>query len=67
MSYRVVQHLRNNVVGYLALFVALGGVSYAAVSVPKHSVGTKQLKKGAVKRAKLANSAVTGRRSPPTR
>ena len=60
MSYRVVQHLRNNVVGYLALFVALGGVSYAAVSVPKHSVGTKQLKKGAVKRAKLAKGAVTG-------
>jgi hypothetical protein len=60
MSYRVVQHLRNNVVGYLALFVALGGVSYAATSLPKNSVGTKQLKQGAVKRSKLANGAVTG-------
>jgi hypothetical protein len=60
MSHRVVQHLRNNVVGYLALFVALGGVSYAATSLPKNSVGTKQLKKGAVKRSKLAKGAVTG-------
>jgi hypothetical protein len=60
MSHRVVQHLRTNVVGYLALFVALGGVSYAATSLPKNSVGTKQLKKGAVKRSKLAPGAVTG-------
>jgi hypothetical protein len=60
MSYRVVQHLRSNVVGYLALFVALGGVSYAATSLPKNSVGSKQLKKGSVKRSELAKGAVTG-------
>ena len=60
MSYRVVQHLRNNAVGYVALFVALGGVSYAATSLPKNSVGSKQLKKGAVKRSELARGAVTG-------
>jgi hypothetical protein len=60
MSHRVVQHLRSNVVGYLALFVALGGVSYAATSLPRNSVGAKQLKTGAVKRSKLAKGAVTG-------
>ena len=35
---RLVSHLRNNVVGYLALFVALGGTSYAAVAVANHSL-----------------------------
>jgi hypothetical protein len=60
MSHRVGRHLRHNVVGYIALFVALGGVSYAAVSLPKNSVGAKQIKKGAVTRSKLANGAVNG-------
>src|SRR5579872_1850355 len=35
---RVITHVRSNVVAYLALFVALGGTSYAAVSIPNHSV-----------------------------
>lgn len=42
-----------NVVATLALFVALGGASYAAVSLPAHSVGTAQLKDGAVTSRKL--------------
>ena len=41
---RLVDHLRANVVAYLALFVALGGSSYAAFSLPAGSVGTSQLK-----------------------
>jgi hypothetical protein len=41
---RLVEHLRANVVAYLALFVALGGSSYAAVGLPAGSVGTNQLK-----------------------
>jgi hypothetical protein len=49
-----------NVVSLLALFVALGGAAYAAVSLPKNSVGTKQLQKGAVTNSKLARGAVTG-------
>ncbi len=57
---RVSSHVRHNVVGYLALFVALGGTSYAATQLPRNSVGTKQLKKGAVTSRKLANGAVTG-------
>ena len=44
----------------LALFVALGGTSYAAFSLPKNSVGTRQLRNNAVTTAKIKNHAVTG-------
>jgi hypothetical protein len=48
------------VVACIALLVALGGSSIAAVSaLPKGSVGTKQLKNSAVTGKKLANNAVT--------
>lgn len=49
------------VVACIALLVALGGTSVAAVSlvVPRNSVGTPQLKKNAVATAKLRNGAVT--------
>lgn len=49
-----------NVVATLALFIALGGASYAALKLPKNSVGSKQLKKNAVTTAKIKNGAVTG-------
>jgi hypothetical protein len=49
-----------NVVSCIALFVALGGASYAATQLPKNSVGSKQLKKNAVTAAKIKNGAVTG-------
>ncbi|HXR59976.1 MAG TPA: collagen-like protein, partial [Solirubrobacterales bacterium] len=48
-----------NVVATLALFVALGGASYAALQLPKNSVGAKQLKKNAVTSRKIAKGAVT--------
>ena len=37
-----------NVVSCLALFVALGGTGYAAIKLPKNSVGTAQIKTNAV-------------------
>jgi hypothetical protein len=40
-------------VALLALFVALGGSSYAALRLPKGSVGPKQLKKNAVTSTKV--------------
>jgi hypothetical protein len=49
-----------HVLALIALFVALGGTTYAAVKLPKNSVGTKQLKNNAVTRAKIKNSAVNG-------
>jgi hypothetical protein len=48
------------VISCLALGIALGGTSYAAVlAVPNNSVGTSQLKNGAVTTPKLKNAAVT--------
>ena len=52
-------HLRRHIVGYLALFIALGGTSYAAVSLPKNSVGTKQIKNSAVTGAKVKNNSLS--------
>lgn len=45
-------------ISLLALFVALGGTAYAAVSLPKNSVGTRQLKKHAVTGRKIKKLAV---------
>jgi hypothetical protein len=43
----------------MALFIALGGTTYAAFALPKNSVGTKQLRNGAVTTRKIKNGAVT--------
>jgi len=48
-----------NVVASLALFTALGGVSYAATTLPKGSVGTDQIQAEAVRTGKLVDDAVT--------
>jgi hypothetical protein len=45
------------VVAALALLVALSGTAYAATTLPKNSVGTTQLKNGAVTLPKIAASA----------
>jgi hypothetical protein len=47
------------VISVIALFVALGGTSYAVTQLPRNSVGTMQLKQGAVTTAKLKAAAVT--------
>jgi hypothetical protein len=48
MLARVGAYVRRNHLGLLALFVALGGTSYAAITLPKNSVGVKQIRNGAV-------------------
>ena len=48
------------VVACIALAVALGGTSYAAVRLPANSVGAKQLKRNAVTSPKVKNGAITG-------
>jgi hypothetical protein len=56
-----------NVMATVAVFIALGGASYAAIKLPKNSVGARQLKKGAVTPAKLSKasqSTLTGPRGP---
>ena len=54
------------VISLAALFVALGGTTYAATSLPRNSVGTEQLKKNAVTAAKIRNRAVTASKIDPT-
>jgi hypothetical protein len=49
-----------NVMATVALFVALGGASYAASELPPDSVGTEQIKDGAITAAKIRNEAITG-------
>ena len=49
-----------NVMATIAVFIALGGASYAAINLPKNSVGAKQLKKDAVTTTKIKKEAVTG-------
>jgi hypothetical protein len=44
---------RRNALALIALFVALGGTSYAAFGVPINSVGSAQLRNGAIPSAKL--------------
>jgi len=46
------------VVATVALFVALGGTGYAVTSLPKNSVGTSQLKNGAVTNKKVAKKLI---------
>jgi hypothetical protein len=53
-----------NAIATIALFVALGGVAVAA-GLPKNSVGTQQLKRGAVRAADLRRGAVTSGKIAP--
>lgn len=71
MFRRLRPHLSYaNVVASLALFIALGGASYAAFRLPPDSVGTAQIKNHAVSLIKLGRAATgalrgrTGRQGP---
>lgn len=57
---RLSRHLRANAVAYLALFVALGGTSYAAINVPAGSVGNRQLKNHSITPLKLDPNRIAG-------
>jgi len=56
---RLLLHARRNAIAYVALFVALGGTSYAAIKLPRNSVGTAQLRDRAVTGAKVRNASLT--------
>ena len=47
-----------NVMVVILAFVVLGGGAYAATQLPRNSVGTKQLKKGAVTKAKISKGTL---------
>ena len=57
----ILAYIRRHHVGLLALFIALGGTSYAAVKLPKNSVGARQLQKNAVVSAKVKDRSLLAR------
>jgi hypothetical protein len=46
-----------HLIALVALFAALGGGAYAAIKLPRNSVGSAQIRKGAVTPAKLSKAA----------
>ena len=46
------------IISVMALFVALGGASYAAIKIPKNSVGNTQLRKDAVTSTKVKDRSL---------
>jgi hypothetical protein len=57
---RLAAHVRSNAVAYLALFVALGGTSYAAANLPANSVGNRQIRNGSVTPVKMDRALTAG-------
>jgi hypothetical protein len=51
-----------NVIATIALFVALGGTGYAVTTLPRNSVGPKQLRSHAVTASKIKPGAITSLR-----
>jgi hypothetical protein len=58
MSRKVFLPSHHTIVAYIALFVALGGTSYAAVTLSNNSILSRHIKNGQVKRSDLADRAV---------
>jgi hypothetical protein len=59
MITRLGVYLRRNHLGMLALFVALGGTSYAATKLPSNSVGTAQIKANGVGSSEIKSNSIT--------
>ncbi|HEY8000351.1 MAG TPA: hypothetical protein VID76_00350, partial [Solirubrobacterales bacterium] len=65
LSERVGRHLRQHIVGYLAMFIALSGTSYAANKIKtnqiaKNAITSKLIKDGQVASADVADNGLTG-------
>jgi len=50
--------IRSNAISLLALFVALGGTSYAVIHLPRGSVGPRELRKNAVSSSKVRDGSL---------
>ncbi len=58
MLARARAHITSHFVAYLALFVALGGTSYAAAQIERNSVTARHIKKNAVGAPEIKSNAV---------
>lgn len=58
MARAITTYLGRHHLALLALFVALGGTTYAAAGLPANSVGTRQLRKNAVVSAKVKDHSL---------
>jgi hypothetical protein len=58
-------YVRQHHLALLALFVALGGTSYAASALPDNSVGNQQIKNNAVTSPKVKNHSLLARDFKP--
>lgn len=59
MARRIRAHIRSNVVGYVAVFIALSGSAYAAVTLERNQVKSKHIGPGQVREPDLAANSVT--------
>ena len=66
MATRIRTHVRSNVVGYVAIFLALTGGAYAVTTAPRNSVVSASIKDGEVKPADIATGAVSTAKFSPT-
>ncbi len=60
MLHRIGLHLRTNAFGLVAIFIALGGTTYAAIGVPRGSVGAAQLRNHAITPVKFNRNSIAG-------
>jgi hypothetical protein len=60
LSRRGMAFVQRNALGLLAVFIALTSSAYAITRLPPGSVGTRQLKTGAVTGSKVAKNTLTG-------
>jgi hypothetical protein len=49
----------GTIAAYAALFIALGGTSYAAVAIPRNSVGSSQIRTHSIRNVDLASNSVS--------
>jgi hypothetical protein len=54
-------YLRRHHIGLLALFIALGGTSYAAATLSANSVGSRELRQDAVRSAEVKDGSIKRR------
>lgn len=57
---RLVNLARHNAIALAALFIALGGTSYAAISLPANSVGARQIQPHSISPIKFQRNSIAG-------